>query len=109
MRDNEAVPIDRENAWPEWLKLQPGLTPVYTPALGHENSRLRLTAILGRAHGQPYLELKIYKRSRNGAWKPTRYGPSVSLAEFRELCLRLNDLLQKRPQLGEISSTRLGA
>jgi hypothetical protein len=95
--DNVATPVVRENAWPEWLRLQPGLTPIHTspPTAG-----LRAVALLGRALGVPNHTLKFYQR-QGSRGKATRYSATFTLPEFRTLCVKLNDVLQRRPNLGE--------
>ena len=105
MRNNSESPYENEgerkpeNAWPEWLKLQPGLTPVHTaPAI----NGVRPVAILGRSFGQPCITFRIFKRTRKGSsWRDTGQNVSFSLQEFRVLLVKLNNVLTRRPELGE--------
>lgn len=110
MRNKDATPpLDREypyenegekkpeNAWPEWLQLQPGLTPVYVSPPNPDKPNRRSVAVLGRFHSRPYLLLKIFHRKRGrGPWRDAHYSAFFDVEEFRTLCLRLNDIWQRR-------------
>lgn len=93
-----------ENAWPEWLRPQSGLTPVHVPPPPHFNNPdrgFRSVALLGRFQGQPYITLKVF-RKKGRTWRPTQQqGATFPLAEFRVLLVKLNDVLTRRPELGE--------
>lgn len=90
-----------EDAWPEEIILRPDLVGLYTPR--DYIGKRRQTAALGRfADGRPSILLRIFVRHSDGLWRPSRYGASFTLPEFWTICVRLNDLLQKRPELGKL-------
>lgn len=95
--------IDRENAWPEELKLSPDLTAVFTPTRRKKRFCLiRHTAALGRfVDGKPYILFSLAYEKRDGSYTFGRHGTRFSLPEFRQLCLKLGEVLRSNPELGE--------
>jgi hypothetical protein len=94
-----------EDAWPEEIKLRPDLLGLYTPR--EYIGKRRQTAALGRfADGRPCILLRIFVGHSDGVWRPSRHGASFTLPEFWKICVALNELLQKRPELGEFRRPR---
>lgn len=108
VRDNgENAPDWR---WPEEIQLREDLTPVFTPSHYFGKAKRRHTVALGNfSDGRPSILFRIFDKHRDGSWHPTRYGATFSLPEFWTLCLKLNTILQERPELAENRPTRRGA
>lgn len=101
--ERDSTGKEPENVWPAELKLSPDLTAVFTPTLPKTRKHVvRHIAALGRfKRGEPCIQFNLAYEKRDGSYTLGHHVARFSLAEFRQLCRKLWEILRSNPELGE--------